>query len=93
MPSPLILLVACAQGLLYYLIYRQFELDAWPSQDSVIFMPLLVLITVWPAGFVFSIGSAPLRSVLLKTSAATFLLLPFSAYVGWQITPFADIRA
>ena len=93
MPSPLILLVACAQGLLYYLIYRQFELDAWPSQDSVIFMPLLVLITVWPAGFVFSIGSAPLRSVLLKTSAATFLLVPFSAYVGWQITPFADIRA
>ena len=91
MPSPLILLIACVQGLLYYALYRQFELGAWPSQTPIYFLPILTFVTAWPIGFVFLVDRAPLHDVLWKTTVASLLLLPFSAYIGWQVTPFNDI--
>lgn len=91
MPSPLTLLIACVQGLLYYALYRQFELGAWPSQTPTYFLPILTFVTAWPIGFVFLVDRAPLHDVLWKTTVASLLLLPFSAYIGWQVTPFNDI--
>jgi len=91
MPSPLTLLIACVQGLLYYALYRLDELGAWPSQTPTYFLPILTFVTAWPIGFVFLVDRAPLHDVLWKTTVASLLLLPFSTYIGWQITPFNDI--
>ena len=91
MPSPLTLLIACVQGLLYYALYRLDELGAWPSQTPTYFLPILTFVTAWPIGFVFLVDRAPLHDVLWKTTVASLLLLPFSAYIGWQVTPFNDI--
>ena len=87
------LVAAILQGLSLYGLHLCFEHSLWPSQHPVFFVPVLTALILWPIGIAYLAGKANHRRVILITGLAVALTLPLATYIGWQVTPWAEIQS
>ena len=87
------LVVAILQGLSLYGLHLCFEHDLWPSQHPIFFVPVITALVMWPIGIAYLEGKANRRRVILVTGLTVAAMLPLAAYIGWQITPWAEIQS
>ena len=87
------LVAAILQGLSLYGLHLCFEHDLWPSQHPVFFVPLITALVMWPIGIAYLEGKTNHRRVILITGLTVVAMLPLAAYIGWQITPWAEIQS
>ena len=76
-----------------YGLHLCFEHDLWPSQHPVFFVPLITALVMWPIGIAYLEGKTNHRRVILITGLTVVAMLPLAAYIGWQITPWAEIQS
>ena len=87
------LVVAILQGLSLYGLHLCFEHDLWPSQHPIFFVPVITALVMWPIGIAYLEDKANHRRVILITGLTVAAMLPLAAYIGWQITPWAEIES
>lgn len=90
LPRLLMLAVAVAQGLLLFGLYKTLDLDVWPSQNPLWFLPLWTLSLVLPLFYLLSIDSSNTKRVLLLLGGFAIVLTLLALYIGWQAEPFGE---
>src|SRR5690348_15987565 len=75
------------QGLALYLVYLSYEQDVWPATDRLLFAPLLLIMLYIPLVVSQALGTLRLRSLVLWTVTATFIVGALAFYDIWHAWP------
>ena len=90
LPKGAMLGIALVQGILLYLLYRAFDIDAWPSKSPVWSYPLWTLALAVPLLVLLSIDSKNYLSVIKQAGILAAALTLVAIYTGWQAEPFNE---
>lgn len=88
LPRTAMLIIAVAQGLALFALYRAFDTNVWPSESPLWSYPLWTLAAAVPLLLLLSLkrGNEKRVTRLVAGLAAVLALLAF--YTGWQAEPF-----
>ena len=89
-PRHQMLLLSFAQGIALLALWRATDNGVWPGDTPVVNYPLWTLAIVWPGMLLLGLESTHRLRTLALTGGFVALLMPLTAYVGWQASPFGE---
>ena len=78
------ILLGVLQGLLLYGLYRAARAHAWPSTESLLFVPLVLATLYVPVLLISGLGHMPRRRLILWGVAAALVLAGLGWYDAWR---------
>ncbi len=86
----LMLLISLIQGFALFLLWRAAANEVWPSQTPAVNFPLWSVAITLPLLLLLGLESEGRRRTAVIVTLFCSALALFSAYVGWQATPFGE---
>ena len=89
-PRYLMLLLSFVQGVVLLALWRALDNGVWPGDTPAVNYPLWTLAIVWPGMLLLGLESTHRLRTVALTSGFVALLMPLTAYAGWQASPFGE---
>lgn len=81
------LAIGFAQGLALYLLYRAVDTHSWPSDNGLVFAPLLIVFLFAPLAALQGLGNLRTRTLLIWVGTLTLFLAGLAFYDIWHAWP------
>lgn len=90
LPRRSMLIIAVAQGVLLFALYRAFDTNVWPSESPLWSFPLWTLAVAIPLLLLLSLDRGNAQRVSKMVAGLAVILTLLAIYMGWQAEPFGE---